>query len=140
MCQDDHYLSYLPPKELKAEIEKMIKNSTVYSTNDFIFALLMLSTNKINFNLADHLASFCIDSQDKYVKDMAIMAVGHIARVYKKRVNQELYRKVIEFYFQDNDLFLQEGAYDALCDLRMFLKIPLPLRQTENIGDEPYKD
>lgn len=119
-------LSYLPPKELEIEVEKMISNPTLYSKENFIDALLLLSMNNINFKLADHLTSFCIHSRSKSVKNMAVMAVGHIARVYKRKINQALYCKIVEICLQDKDLFLQEGAYDALCDLRMFLKIPLP--------------
>jgi len=131
MRQDEHYLSYLPPKELQVEIAKMIKNPTAYSEDDFIFALLMLSTNKIDFKLTDSLASFCIDSQNEHIKNMAVMAVSHIARVYKKLVNQELYSKIITLYLDESNP-LSGQAHETLEDIQIFLKIPFPSRNVQN--------
>jgi hypothetical protein len=123
--EEKHYLYGLSRADLEAEVKRMIEHYDAYSREDLVYALLLLSSNLINYSLADRLASLCIDSPDYWVKNMAVLSVGHMARVYGCRVNQGLYDKVVEI-FADRSNPLWGASQSALCDLRMFLKIPLP--------------
>lgn len=95
---------------------------------EIIDAILIMCMNDIDYRLTDKLCSKYFYNRDYYVKRMSIMAVGHIARVYGKLVNKELYEQIVCIYLDKSSQYC-ELASDALDDIQTFLKIPKPQKR-----------
>ena len=84
-----------------------------------------MSLNEIDFELADKLCTKFIHDKDKDIKVASLQAIGHIARVYKKLVNKDLYNYICKIY-KDKKHPQCGYAEDALSDIQIFLNIPKP--------------
>ena len=115
----------LKGKEFFNFLNRMVSNKGHFNKEDIIQALLVMSLNPIDYNLAENLCTTFIESKDYEIKNLSIISIGHIARVYKKLVDETLYNKVKELYFDKESPF-SETASDTLDDIQIFLGIQKP--------------
>ena len=87
--------------------------------------LLLMSLNEVDYELADKLCSKFVHDKDFDISKLSVISIGHIARVYKKLVNNELYNYICKIY-KDKKHLLYDSAEDVLNDINIFLKIPKP--------------
>lgn len=87
--------------------------------DEMIHHLLGLSLYKIEFRAAKQLCEAYFKSQNKSIKHISILCVGHIARVYKKLVDQVIIEEIKrigldlnhEFYSVSNDVLDDIESY-----------------------------
>jgi hypothetical protein len=119
----------LDDAELLDYVRFVILKNTDLEEDDIIQSILAISLNPVDYDLADKLCTKFIESENYNIKNMSIMAVGHIARVYKKLVNEELYKKIQIMYLDQGNPF-SGLASDTLDDIQIFLGIPKLRKQS----------
>jgi hypothetical protein len=117
----------LEGKEFFDFLNKMASNEVDFTKEDAIQALLITSLNPIDYNLAEKLCAKFIESSDYEIKNLSVISIGHISRVYKKLVSEKLYETLKNIYFDQTSTF-SETASDALDDIQMFLGLPKPTK------------
>lgn len=115
------------PARLRSFMNSLINNKFDLEYDEAKHALLLMSLNPIDFKIAESLCEKYLINEDDSLHYLSLLCIGHIARVYEKLVKKELYNKIIEIYFGDNEK-LSHGAESALDDIQMFLKIKKPVR------------
>ena len=96
-----------------------------FSQEEIKDSILISSMNPISFNLAEELCRKFVDNDNETLQFLAITAVGHIARVYKKKVADDIMSKLKTIYEIKNHAL--RGAVDtAYDDLDVFLHISKP--------------
>ena len=79
----------MEPESLKKYLQKVIDFPKSFSQEEIKDSILISSMNPISFNLAEELCRKFVDNDNETLQFLAITAVGHIARVYKKKVADE---------------------------------------------------
>ncbi len=125
MSEQKSVIYNLKGKDFFDFLNKMIASQTSFSKDDVIQSLLVMSLNPIDFNIAEKLCEKFIESEDQEIRNLSIMAVGHIARVYKKLVNEKLYQYIKDIYLERKNQF-SVTASETLDDIQCFLHIPKP--------------
>jgi|LakMenEpi03Aug12_release.lakeMendotaPanAssembly.Ray.scaffolds.fasta_scaffold632125_2 hypothetical protein len=115
----------LKDKELFDFLIAMINEKVDFEKDDVIQSLLVMSLNEIDYDLADKLCTKFIHNEDLDIRVISIQAIGHIARVYEKLINKDLYDDICKIY-KDKKHPLCGYVEDALNDIQIFLKIPKP--------------
>ncbi len=103
----------------------MIDEKVDFEKDDVIQSLLVMSLNEINYDIADKLCTKFIHDKDFDISALSVMAISHIARVYGKLVNKELYDYICEIY-KDKKHPLCGHVDEALSGIQVSLKIPKP--------------
>ncbi|MFL5738684.1 MAG: hypothetical protein ACJ75B_00595 [Flavisolibacter sp.] len=83
-------------------------------------ALVAICLNSGNYNLSINSVHKTIISDNDQIKSLAIICVGHIARIWRK-IPQDLV-KVVEEVWLDKNKPLWGYADDAISDLEIFIK------------------
>lgn len=113
------------PSKLFEFIKAILDGTIIFDKEDVRNSLLLMSLNKVDYELADKLCTNFIHDKDEDISRLSVQAIGHIARVYEKLINKDLYEYICEIY-KDKKHPLCGYVEDALNDIQIFLKIPKP--------------
>ncbi|MBP7190440.1 MAG: hypothetical protein KA998_04295 [Rickettsiaceae bacterium] len=98
-----------------------IECKNVLSTDDKAALILLYSMNGLDFDINERLCSKLLKDEDIELRGLAICCVGHIARVYKKLVKEEILHYMLDHYNKGDPLYYRVD--DALDDIEGSLKI-----------------
>lgn len=94
-----------PREELNLSINETIKlgfdvleNAERFSDNIIINCILSCSMNEIDFDLAQKLCKKFLFCKNPEIQRIAIISASHIVRVYRRELNNEINKKLIEIY------------------------------------------
>lgn len=86
-------------------------------------AILYYTLNFINYEIASNLCDIFVKSSDREYKNLGIICVGHLCRIYKKFPILEIIQNLEKEYSNTKSEYW--GAIDdTLDDISIFLNIP----------------
>jgi hypothetical protein len=99
-------------------------DSMIQSKNDkdVLDALLSISMNNIDYLKAIDFVKMHINNENQNIKRIAILSLGHIARVYKKMDTKTFVPFLISQSKSDNKK-IAATADEVLDDFKIFLKV-----------------
>lgn len=115
-------LIYQEVKSLtKTKMIELLKNNNI-EKQDIIDIILCTSMNNVSFKLAEKVCERFIRSEDLDIKYLAVVAVGHIARVYGRLINKKILEEITNLY-GGKDPVIYGAAKGSLGDIKVFLNI-----------------
>lgn len=108
--------------ELSYEAIKELVSQKSPEIDKLLNAILYYATNDVNFELAQKLCILYYNSPIKELKYISIVCIGHIARVYKKLVDEQILENITKMAFDSHHEFYGV-ADDTLDDIEMFAHI-----------------
>lgn len=122
---DEDVVPYMSPEELAKEVDKIIENPSAYSKMYIMDIILILSMNEIDFELSEKICRAFVGGVIESIQRVALYAISHMARVYKKLVSKDILQE-LEKVYKNKDHEYWGVAEDVYDDLEIFLKIPKP--------------
>jgi HEAT repeat protein len=100
------------------ELKNMLNSN---KEEEILKSLLILSMNKIDYDLALKQINLHINSNNNNIKRVAILSLGHVARVYGK-MDLNTFLPILKNNLENADKKIAGTSSDVLSDFEIFLK------------------